>query len=448
MKKIYIYGAAFAAAFGLSACGDSSSAAAPSDKDSVAKSIDELSNCTAKKLGLLEDVAADVTTTYICADYHDKNQWIALSQTADYSDDFKVCNTTREGQYAVAMDELALFVCTDSEWEKIASFENIGKKEAETDDDDNVKSSSSKKKVVDDEEDDDEEEDVKSSSSKKTVIDDEDEEEEEDVKSSNSNDDDEEEEDVQPDREKVVTFVDGIIWQPSYGKRAWTGTAGVDEYNFLDNQADGGPGWWYKFLDNLDGGTSNAAGKFNDDNLTLNFQLVYDNWHYEYGMDAKGYEYSYLAPDPYPYAGFGFDLAKRGQSVSATKFGDGICVTYSSTATSRLIVASTNTESAGIHFYYPLEASSSRTTVNVKWKQFSLPSYAKDHYTILPSVSTSMNSATGIIFQYSNDEAGVSSCADETVSYCNTLAEAYGSNTLQIYKIGTYGSCNNTISDL
>ena len=64
-------------------------------------------------------------------------------------------------------------------------------------------------------------------------------------------------------KEKVVEFVDGVIWQPSYGRRAYTGETGIDEYNFLDEDAEGeaGAGWWYKFLDNGQGGSSTAVGK-------------------------------------------------------------------------------------------------------------------------------------------------------------------------------------------
>jgi len=420
MKKIYVYGAALAAAFGLSAC-DSSSAAVPSGDEAAAKSVDDLSNCTAKKSGQIEDVAGDVTTSFICSLFGEKYLWIPLSLTEAYSDDFKVCNTSKEGQYALASNELTLFVCTDSEWQKVSTFESVSSKTVKNDDDDEDDTPSTPKGS--DNTDDDDDEDVKPSKTK------------------NDSDDDEDE------GEKVVTFVDGIIWQPSYGRRAWTATKGVDEYNFHDNQEDGGPGWWYKFLDDKELGTSAAAGKFNDDNLTLNFKLEYNDWHYDYGTYA-GVEYAYWAPTPYPYAGFGFDLAKKDQSVSVTKFGIGLCVTYTSTGPSRLVIPSENTEMTGIHFYYPLEASAAKNTVNIKWNQFTLPSYAKDHYSILPNNEASMNVATGIMFQYTNDESGVTDlCGAETKADCEAYADAYGSNTLQIYKIGTFGNCNSSIGD-
>ena len=440
MKKIYIYSAALAAAFGLSACDSSSTAAAPSENQNTIKSVDDLTNCTEKKAGQLEVVQADVATDYICAGIKDKYQWIALSETKGYADDFKVCNDAREGLYALAKNELALFVCTDGSWEKAAKFENVGTKEAESNDDD-VKSSSSKKSSFIDDDDEEEDDDIKSSSSKKeTFIDDDDEEEDDDVKSSSSKNTE--------TGEKAVKFVDGVIWQPSYGKRAWTGAEGVDEYNFFDNPENGGAGWWYKFLDNLDNGTSMAAGKFNEDDLTLNFKLEYNDWSREYGIDSKGYEYYYYEPNPYPYAGFGFDLADNGEATNITNLdAEGICVTYTSSMSARLLIASTNTASTGIHFYYTLPSTTSKKTVNITWGSFGLPSYAKDHYTILPNRSTSLTNATGIIIQYSNDESAVTTLCS-TLSSCQDYAEMYGSSTVKLYKIGTYGNCDGSNSNI
>ena len=441
MKKIYIYSAALAATFGLSACDSSSAAAAPSENQNTIKSVDDLTNCTEKKAGQLEVVQADVATDYICADINGKYQWVALSETKGYADDFKVCNDAREGLFALAKDELALFICTDNSWDKAAKFETIGTKEAESDDDDVTSSDSKKSNVIDDDDDEEEDEDIKSSSSKKqTFIDDDDEEEEDDVKSSSSKNTE--------TGEKAVKLINGIIWQPSYGRRAWTGAEGVDEYNFWSDD-EGGAGWWFKYLDDAVDGSSNAAGKFNEDDLTLNYSLSYFGWHYEEWTDGL-YSGTYPAPDVYPYAGFAFGLvANSGYTDITSLWESGLCVVYSAAKSINLIIGSKLTNVSGTHFSYTLSASTSARTVNISWSYFEQPDWAieKGYST---SKSAALAKADNVIFQYEHSNTGLdgsTACSgDGTTSSCQSLAEANNTNTVKIYKIGTYGNCGGSNS--
>lgn len=118
-RKLPVYFSYFvmaALAVGLAACGDDSSdfSARPEKlPDNAVLSIDDLSNCTAKKAGALEFVK---DTPYVCAESDGKYKWIQVSQTEDEPEDFKVCNQKREGKYALASSEDVLYVCSDEEW--------------------------------------------------------------------------------------------------------------------------------------------------------------------------------------------------------------------------------------------------------------------------------------------------------------------------------------------
>ena len=99
MRKPQVYSLALVAAVavGLAACGDDSSdfSARPEKlPDNAVLSIDDLSNCTAKKAGSLEFVK---DTPYVCVESGDKFRWEKVSQTEDEPEDFKVCNQGREG---------------------------------------------------------------------------------------------------------------------------------------------------------------------------------------------------------------------------------------------------------------------------------------------------------------------------------------------------------------
>lgn len=118
MRKPQVYSLALVAAVavGLAACGDDSSdfSARPEKlPDNAVLSIDDLSNCTAKKAGALEFVK---DTPYVCVESGDKYRWEKVSQTEDEPEDFKVCNKKREGQYALASKEDILYTCSDEEW--------------------------------------------------------------------------------------------------------------------------------------------------------------------------------------------------------------------------------------------------------------------------------------------------------------------------------------------
>ena len=428
MKKIYIYSAALAATFGLSACDTSSAAAAPSENQNTIKSVDDLTNCTENKAGQIEVVQANVATDYICAGFDGKYQWVALSETKGYADDFKVCNDTREGLFALAKDEQVLFVCTDYSWVKAAKFESIKTKEAASNDDDATSSGSKNSTIIDD---DDEEDIIKSSSSKKqTVID----------------DDDDDEEDINSEtRVKAVNFANGIIWQPSYGRRAYTGEQGVDEYNFL-TEDDGGAGWWYKYLDDGSGGSSIATGKFSETDLTLNYSLSYFGFHEEIWTSGKLSGYFY-APEVYPYAGFGFDLRANQAAMNIYDFSSGICVVYTATKKTALVVASKLTNASGANFLYELAPTTSATTVNAHWDSFVQPKFAIDQG-LTEDQTEALTNAISIIFSFGNDEAGVTSSTacggNGTLARCESYAEANNTNTIQIFKIGKYGMCSNS----
>lgn len=118
MRKPQVYSLALVAAVavGLAACGDDSSdfSARPEKlPDNAVLSIDDLSNCTAKKAGSLEFVK---DTPYVCVESGDKFRREKVSQTEDEPEDFKVCNQKREGQYALASKEDILYTCSDEEW--------------------------------------------------------------------------------------------------------------------------------------------------------------------------------------------------------------------------------------------------------------------------------------------------------------------------------------------
>ena len=120
MRKIWVYFSfVFVAAVGLAACGDDDGdlSSRPGEQpDDVIASVDDLSNCTARKMGNVEVIG---DTSYVCAEYDGKYKWLKVSQLDDEPDDFKVCNQKREGQYALAYEELILYACSDEEWKPV-----------------------------------------------------------------------------------------------------------------------------------------------------------------------------------------------------------------------------------------------------------------------------------------------------------------------------------------
>lgn len=234
-------------------------------------------------------------------------------------------------------------------------------------------------------------------------------------------------------KEKVVTFEDGIIWQPSYKSRARTFFNTVDEYTFLDKNevTKDSSGWWFKYLDAADFGTSTAVGTFNSSSLDLSITLKYNNWQ----TVRSGSDY-YYAPDPYPYAGFGFKWSPvDGETVDLSGW-EGLCVTYSSSGNFEIALPATG--DGGMAYYYLAKTSSSPKTVNIS---FSSSLTRSPYATTSLQKANALKNVEALHFKYTNDESGVD-CYYEyyTASECSYY---YGSasNTIKIYKIGKYGTC-------
>ena len=252
-------------------------------------------------------------------------------------------------------------------------------------------------------------------------------------------------------KEKVVEFVDGVIWQPSYGRRAYTGETGIDEYNFLDEDGEGenGAGWWYKFLDDSEGGSSTAVGTFTDNGLQLEFNLAYTNWEEKMWTSGTNYGY-YYAPNPYPFAGFGFNLKNDQKAMDITSFSQGICITYASSTTVKVAIASTATDTYGIAYEYNLSYSTSSTTAKLLWSKFTQPSYAADQNATVAR-ATALGKAYALQIMYSNDQSGVTDyCGGSSLSTCQSYADYYGSSNFVVYKIEKYdgttcGDSSNTL---
>jgi len=237
-------------------------------------------------------------------------------------------------------------------------------------------------------------------------------------------------------KEKVVTFKDGIIWEPSYKSRARTFFNTVDEYNFLDSNSATGDssGWWFKYLDEADGGVSTATGVFGATALDLSITLKYINWYVAY--DGS---YYYNAPDPYPYAGFGFNWSTDGdnESVDLSDW-TGICITYESTKSFEVAIPAVG--DGDFAYYYPVTYSSSPKTIDIPFSSLTRSQYATTSF----SRSSALKNATALHIKYTNDETKVQ--CDRTyytASECGYYFNSY-SNSIQIYRIGKYGSCTDT----
>ena len=236
--------------------------------------------------------------------------------------------------------------------------------------------------------------------------------------------------------EKQVTFKDGIIWEPSYESRARTFFNTVDEYNFFDDNSVTGDssGWWFKYLDSGDGGMSTAVGIFGSTALDLSITLEYINWYVAYdGL------YYYNAPDPYPYAGFGFNWSAEGEgeSVDLSDW-TGVCLTYASTKSFELAFPAVG--DGDFAYYYPVTYSSTPKTIDIPFSSLTRSQYA----TTSLSRSTALKNVTALHIKYTNDETKVQ--CDRTyysASECRYYFNSY-SNSIQIYRIGKYGTCNDT----
>ena len=247
-------------------------------------------------------------------------------------------------------------------------------------------------------------------------------------------------------KEKVVEFADGVIWQPSYGKRAYVDDEDLDEYNFLDED-ETGPGWWYKFVDDADKGKSTAVGKFSDSYLTLTFNLVYQNWSQEMWSNGDDYGY-YYAPNPYPYAGFGFDLKRDQETMNLSTFSEGICITYTSTTRAKIDIASKATDSHGVTYSYDLSSTTTPTQKKLLWTNFTQPSYASEQGAVVAR-TTALSKAYALRIMYTNDQSGVTDYCT-SLSSCQSYASSYGSSEFHVYRIERYDgiSCGGSSEDL
>lgn len=236
--------------------------------------------------------------------------------------------------------------------------------------------------------------------------------------------------------EKVVTFKDGIIWEPSYASRVRTFFNTVDEYNFLDSNKVTGDssGWWFKYLDSGDDGASTAIGVFSSSNLDLSITLKYTGWHLEYDG-----EYYYNAPDPYPYAGFGFNWSPDGEGASVDLSDwTGICITYQSSKSFEIAFPAIG--DGDFAYYYPAVSSSTPKTIDIPFSSLTRSKYATTSLTR----SSALTKVTAMHIKYTNDETKVN-CNYQyyTPSECGSIYNSY-SNSIQIYRIGKYGSCNDS----
>ena len=94
------------------ACSDDSGSTNADDKI-VVHSVDDLSNCTIAKIGNLEYVD---TTAYMCVMLDGKNRWVQVSGIEDNPDNFKVCNSRKDGLYSFSSSDKTLYVCKNEEW--------------------------------------------------------------------------------------------------------------------------------------------------------------------------------------------------------------------------------------------------------------------------------------------------------------------------------------------
>lgn len=235
---------------------------------------------------------------------------------------------------------------------------------------------------------------------------------------------------------KVVTFVDGIIWQPSYGKRARTFFNLVDEYNFYSptSVTKDTSGWWEKYVDVVDGGESTAKGVFEADYLDLSITLNYVNWH-TVGTGTSAYN----APDPYPYAGFQFPLSPNAGGYTDLSSWDGVCITYSSTAKFAFAVRSYKTDAGdGMHWEAAVPAAINPKTLEISFSNLTRSQYA----TTVVSRAAAIQQVTGFQIAYRNDEANKTcSYTSYYPSQCNSMGIS-ASNSIKIYKIGKAGTCS------
>ena len=413
-----------ASALMLAACNDDGASARKPETAAAVDTFDDLPNCSKNREGETVDVTDD-GLTYACQG----GKWVEYEkpvQSYASEDDLPSCGKKNDGENAVVGQ--ALFVCADRKWSEVATIykteddlpnctakregdaafvEEMGKIQVCTDGEwrgsgaeasdtgssspvkDKPKSSSSTFTW---------DEDAGSSSSAKN-----------DSKSSSSA------------KAKQVTFEEGVLWKPSYGKRVRGFSSDADEYTFLDDSTTND--WWRTGTDADNLGKSTASITIGSEYATIKTTLVYGDW-------MKGENGMNIA-SPEPYAMAAFNLAPKGYADISKQ--EGMCVVYSSQHDFRLEFVSKGS-SSNTYDYWDVwvPGSSSKRTANLKFSN--LPAtWWQTNSTTLSKALTQIASMQ-IESPYRNTvhcfEANPSKCKEQTFT-----------NNIRIYMIGEYGKC-------
>ena len=227
--------------------------------------------------------------------------------------------------------------------------------------------------------------------------------------------------------EKAFTLEGGVVWQPSYGDRAWTGfNKSRTEENFLT--LEGADGAWLTFSDSAEGGKSLVQLAFTESALTSQMTNVY---HWEKNEGLGVYE-----PTPYPYSGFAFGLSSDGSPVDISAW-KGLCIVYESTEAFYI-----NPKSAGEQFYWraTVPASLEKSVFELEFSELKLVSWSNGAEVPLEDA---LKTAIGITFEFSSDllSAEISDKKDACYAVEEPCEDFTAENTIRIYKIGLYGKC-------
>ena len=302
------------------------------------------------------------------------------SSIVETFDDLPNCTGKRDGEELEVSDEGVTYVCKDGVWEKDGESPESSNSSKRKSSSSGFKTSSSSKK---------------SSSSSKG--------------SSSSA------------RDKQVTFEDGVLWNPSYGKRVRGFNSDADEYTFFDDTTTND--WWHTFTDADNLGTSTVTITYGSDHATITTKLVYSDW-------IKG-ENGLNIASPEPYASAAFNFAPKGFADISKE--EGMCVVYASQKDFRLeFVSKGSTSNSYDYWDVWVPASSTKRTANLKFSN--LPAtWWQDNSTKLSKALTQMASLN-IESPYRNTVH----CFKTNPSACGTKTET---NNIKIYMIGEYGKC-------
>ena len=212
---------------------------------------------------------------------------------------------------------------------------------------------------------------------------------------------------------KQVNFVDdNLLWVPSYTSEDGTGTVrtyfgDVDEYNFYTGDLSG---WFFTYDDKNEGGTSSAAMSVKDDYLLATLKLVY-NW----SADSEN------------------------GNADLTQLGTGICLEY--TATRNFDVKLELNKNGDGRWVHTLAASSSRKVVNLKFNDTDFSQYDWQPEYGSAVFSDDIKKVIGLHFEYMSSQANsdITWCTEANASDCDSEIIT---NTVKLYKLGKYGTCN------